>query len=88
MANPDSERKPDDKKRETRISTTAYDGVRVFLSFGTVLFAGVAVATAIWNQYFPIIDPLLSAVAAVLCGYIVYYLGRKKRSPVGQDFNF
>ncbi len=87
MANPDSGRKPNDEERSPRISGTTYDASRVLLSFGTVLFAVVAVATAIGNQYFSIVYPILFAALAVLSGYLVYYTGRKRRRPAGQDFN-
>ena len=86
MANSDSERKPDDKEQRPRVSGTTYDWARIILTVGTVWFAVLAVATAIGNKYFPIIDPILSAVLAVLFGYLVYHLGRKPKQ-VGQDFN-
>jgi uncharacterized membrane protein YadS len=70
------------------MSGTTYDWARVMLSYGTALFAVFAIATAVENQYFSIIYPLSSAVLAVLFGCLVYYLGRKKRRPVGQEFNF
>lgn len=88
MANPDSERKPDDKERGARVSGTTYDWARVMLSFGTALFAVAAIATAFENQYFAVVYPLILGTLAVLFGCLVFYLGRKKRRPVGQDFNF
>jgi hypothetical protein len=88
MASSDSERKPDDKERGAKIGGTTSDWARVILTYGTVMFAVAAVATAIGNQYFSIIYPLLFAALAALSGYLVYHIGRKRRRPAGQDFNF
>ncbi len=87
MADPDSERKPDATERGAKIGGMTYDSARVILTFGTVLFAVVAIATAIGNQYFSIVYPILFAALAVLSGYLVYHTGRKRRRPAGQDFN-
>jgi len=65
-----------------------YDWARVMLSYGTALLVVFAVATAVENQYFSIFYPLSSAALAILFGCLVYYLGRKKRRPAGQDFYF
>ena len=84
MASPDS----DGSGLGPRVGGTTYDWARVMLTFGTVLFTVVAVGTAIESQYFPVVDPLLSAVAAVIFGCLAFYVGRKRPRQVGQDFNF
>jgi hypothetical protein len=84
MANSDSEREPSDNQRKPKVSGTAYDLGLFLLTVGTLLFALGVIVSAILRQY-PF--TVVYAVLAVLFAYLLYHFGRKRRRPIGLDFN-
>ena len=88
MANPDSERKPDDKKSRLRVSGTTYDMVLILLAGVMAAFA-VTDVTLVGEGYFEPIPVVGFAAVAILFAYLFYRLSKNRPPrPVGQDFNF
>ena len=84
MANPDSERKSDDKEGRRSLSGTTHDLLGVLLAGGTAVFALGIIASTIFGQY-PF--TIVYGVLVVLFAYLFYRFGRRRPSTVGQDFN-
>lgn len=86
MADPDSKGGAQDNGRRSLLNGTTYDLFFFLTTLALVAFIALDVGTALaGGQYYSVM--VISVVLTVLLAYLLYRFDRRRRKPVGHDFN-